>query len=282
MRTYIFLVLVFTNFLYVLNASAQTDKQIRKVDKLFKDKGEIHFQFFLKQRGDVKQLTKVISIDHVRGDTVWAFANKRGMLDFFRLGYSTYKLLETPSQLYKRESKKVKKGGNSTQVFDTYPTYAQYEQAMQDFENQYPAICKLYNLGTLPSGKKILALKISDSLNVREAEPQFLYTSTMHGDETAGFPIMLKLTDYILSGYGTNPRATNLINNIEIWINPLANPDGTYNGSNTSVANAKRYNSNDIDLNRNYPDPEDGPRSEERRVGKECVLSCRSRWSPYH
>ena len=23
-------------------------------------------------------------------------------------------------------------------------------------------------------------------------------------------------------------------------------------------------------------------RSEERRVGKECNLSCRSRWSPYH
>ena len=23
-------------------------------------------------------------------------------------------------------------------------------------------------------------------------------------------------------------------------------------------------------------------RSEERRVGKECSLSCRSRWSPYH
>src|SRR3546814_13092444 len=24
------------------------------------------------------------------------------------------------------------------------------------------------------------------------------------------------------------------------------------------------------------------PRSEERRVGKECVITCRSRWSPYH
>src|SRR3546814_19095337 len=23
-------------------------------------------------------------------------------------------------------------------------------------------------------------------------------------------------------------------------------------------------------------------RSEERRVGKECVITCRSRWSPYH
>src|SRR3546814_4408285 len=26
----------------------------------------------------------------------------------------------------------------------------------------------------------------------------------------------------------------------------------------------------------------DGKRSEERRVGKECVSTCRSRWSPYH
>src|SRR3546814_19037379 len=26
----------------------------------------------------------------------------------------------------------------------------------------------------------------------------------------------------------------------------------------------------------------DGNRSEERRVGKECVSTCRSRWSPYH
>ena len=25
-----------------------------------------------------------------------------------------------------------------------------------------------------------------------------------------------------------------------------------------------------------------GLRSEERRVGKECSLTCRSRWSPYH
>ena len=24
------------------------------------------------------------------------------------------------------------------------------------------------------------------------------------------------------------------------------------------------------------------PRSEERRVGKECWITCRSRWSPYH
>src|SRR3546814_15556804 len=27
---------------------------------------------------------------------------------------------------------------------------------------------------------------------------------------------------------------------------------------------------------------QEGQRSEERRVGKECVSTCKSRWSPYH
>src|SRR3546814_4790867 len=30
------------------------------------------------------------------------------------------------------------------------------------------------------------------------------------------------------------------------------------------------------------PTAASGERSEERRVGKECVSTCRSRWSPYH
>src|SRR3546814_19964528 len=31
-----------------------------------------------------------------------------------------------------------------------------------------------------------------------------------------------------------------------------------------------------------FTDFSDDGRSEERRVGKECVSTCRSRWSPYH
>src|SRR3546814_3209467 len=39
----------------------------------------------------------------------------------------------------------------------------------------------------------------------------------------------------------------------------------------------------DFEADRLYP-PEGSVdrRSEERRVGKECVSTCRSRWSPYH
>src|SRR3546814_19441666 len=38
-----------------------------------------------------------------------------------------------------------------------------------------------------------------------------------------------------------------------------------------------RLRSHQIDLIRSV-----GSRSEERRVGKECVRTCRSRWAPYH
>src|SRR3546814_2268575 len=36
------------------------------------------------------------------------------------------------------------------------------------------------------------------------------------------------------------------------------------------------------DMERLVQDGAEAVRSEERRVGKECVSTCRSRWSPYH
>lgn len=255
LSTYILLLLILP-----FAGNAQTKSQIRKTEKLFKNQGEIRFWFLLKKKDDIKELTRAISIDHLKGDTVHAFANKRGLLRFFELGYSRFNLMDTPAQEYRKSLKKGKrKGPASVQAFDNYPTYPQYEQIMQQFATDHPAICKLVNLGTLPSGRKILALKITDSLSKRENEPQFLYTSTMHGDETTGYPLMLKLADDLLNGYNVDPRLTQLVNQMEIWINPLANPDGTYRGGNNTVASATRYNASNVDLNRNYPDPQDGP-----------------------
>jgi hypothetical protein len=76
----------------------------------------------------------------------------------------------------------------------------------------------------------------------------------MHGDETGGFILMLRLADFLLKGYGIDDRITGLLDNLRVWINPLANPDGTYNNGNI-ISSPVRYNANGIDLNRNFPDP---------------------------
>ncbi len=234
-------------------------------EETFAKTGEIYFSFTVHSKDELTLLTKIISVDHFSGDIeknkeVRAYANKKQFYNFLKLNYA-YKILPSPGSLIDpvmQDEYDLKKNSKSRSSFSTYPTYQAYEKLMYGFESSYPKICKVITLKTLPSGRKLLILKISDEINKKEDEPQFLYTSSMHGDEVTGYPMMLSLIDYLLSNYGKNQRVTNIVNNIELWITPLANPDGTYKGGDNTVKGSTRSNANNIDLNRNYPDPKGG------------------------
>ena len=137
--------------------------------------------------------------------------------------------------------------------WDKYPTYDEYLAMMSKFETDYPGLCKIVEFGQSVQERKMLAAKISDSIDTNEPEPAFLYTATLHGDALAAYALMLMLTEYLLSNYGNDPLVTELVDNIEIWIAPNLNPDGTYFGGNATPENARRYNANNKDLNRNFP-----------------------------
>ena len=230
--------------------------QTPTVQQLFRDKGEVYFTFEIHNRAEITALTPMISIDNVQHNKVFAFANKDGFEKFLALSYS-YTILPNPNTLLPiKTSAKPEELLNN---WNAYPTYEAYVALMEGFAASYPDLCQLVNMGTLPSGRKLLVLKITDHVGLREDEPQFLYTSSMHGDEIAGYVGMLHYIDYLLSNYGTDNRVTFLVDNMEIWVNPLANPDGTYRTGNNSVNGAVRFNANNVDLNRNYPDPQDGP-----------------------
>ena len=139
--------------------------------------------------------------------------------------------------------------------WDRYPTYETYVAMMQQWAQEYPAICTLDTIGTSLQGRLILAAHIEGNRDVDLYRPQFFYSSTIHGDEVTGYVMMLRLIDTLLSSYGISQRLTDLVNETDIYINPLANPDGTYRQGNHTVSGAVRYNANNIDLNRNFPDP---------------------------
>ena len=233
-----------------------TKQEEQTLNALFARKGEIYFTFTIQDKSELRELTKLISIDNVKNGVVSSIANKKEFAAFLSL-HRPYILQSNPNELQKVKMIDAKHA-KQLNTWDAYPTYSAYEAIMQQFATDYPSICKLVTLATLPSGRKLLALKITDNVNVREDEPQFLYTSSMHGDEIAGYVGMLHYIDYLLQNYGMNPKITYLVNNMEIWINPSANPDGTYAGGNATVNGATRSNANNIDLNRNYPDPQDG------------------------
>ena len=221
----------------------------QNIDKIFFKKNEVYFSFNYEKKSQLDRLSKIISLDHkIEKTKAYAYANKKQFENFLKENIE-FKLINN----------QVSFDNISKNNWDYYPTYNQYVDMMYAFADSFPNICKVHSLGTLNSGREILIVNISDNVGQKENEPSFLYTSSMHGDELTGYVLMLRFIDDILNNYNTNNRITYLVNEIDIWINPLANPDGAYAGGNSNVWGATRSNANFIDLNRNFPDPQDGP-----------------------
>lgn len=230
--------------------------QINSVDEIFKNKKEIYFKFNLQNSELMHQLTQTVSIDNVIDNEVIAVANKSEFELFLEFNID-YQILPSPFELFPAEIWEMTDSylDKTTRNWNAYPTYQAYLDLMAQFQNNFPNLCKIDTIGYSVEGRLLLAAKITSNVNVSANKPEFLYTSTMHGDETVGYVLMLRLIDYLLNNYSTNSRITNLLNNVIIYINPLANPDGTYAAGNNTVVGATRNNANSFDLNRNFPSP---------------------------
>ncbi|MCK4408197.1 MAG: hypothetical protein KAV44_11020, partial [Bacteroidales bacterium] len=157
------------------------DRQL--IDKIFDKKIETYFKFEISSKKQIHELTKIISIDNVKNKIVYAYANKKGFEKFLSLNID-YTILTSPGELIKNPKMLDKVNIREITDWDFYPNYEAYESMMYQFETDYPNICKIVNIDTLPSGRKLLIAKITDNILAHENEPEFLYTSTMHGDET--------------------------------------------------------------------------------------------------
>ncbi len=132
-----------------------------------------------------------------------------------------------------------------------WPTWAEYEASLQQIAQDHPTIVRLLSIGQTVQGRQMWILKITDNPDVNEDEPEFKYTSSLHGDEVTGMEMCRRLAGLLTDGYGVDPTLTDYVNNAEIWIQPMSNPDG--------FVAVSRYNASGIDLNRDFPDPVNDP-----------------------
>lgn len=131
-------------------------------------------------------------------------------------------------------------------AFADYPSFDQITKKLKELVAKKPNIAKLISIGKSVNGKELWVVKLSDNVNVDEVEPEFKYISSMHGDEITGRELLPFLIEDMINGYGNDPAITELINNTEIYIMPSMNPDGS--------KRRRRYNANNVDLNRDFPD----------------------------
>lgn len=225
------------------------------LDTLFQERTEIVFQFIETDPVQIGAISRMVSIDRKQDSLFTAYANRQEMAAFLQSGHRIHSILASPAEMARqRKSISMAQTMEEMAEWNRYPTYPLYIEMMQSFAQEHPDICRLDTIGFSVKGRLLLCLKISDNAHQEEPEPSFFYSSSIHGDELTGYVLMLRLADYLLRNYGPDEEATRLVDEMQIYINPLSNPDGAYAISDNDVSGATRYNANYEDLNRNYPD----------------------------
>ncbi len=212
-------------------------------------------------RADLARLATLVTVEEVRARSVEALATPAQLAGLERRGIAWAPVAIETNAVTMCPSGWVE---DPERGWDCYPSYPQYVALLELLAADYPDRCRLESLGPTANQLRshdLWALRISDHPEVEEDEPEVLLVSSLHGDETTGFILLLRLADHLLTGYGADAAATALVDGVELWLVPAGNPDGTYFAGDHTVAGASRYfttasgDSAWVDPNRNYPDP---------------------------
>ena len=142
-----------------------------------------------------------------------------------------------------------------------YHTYPEVVSELSQIESDHSAIAKVISLGTSYEGRDIPGIKISDNVGTDESEPEVFICSLHHAREAATVEVAMYIINYLTDNYGSDPDVTYRVDNREIYIVPIVNPDGkVYDDSGGSYGSGRSWRKNrqpcsggiGTDLNRNY------------------------------
>ncbi|UCH72307.1 MAG: hypothetical protein JSW62_01810 [Thermoplasmatales archaeon] len=126
---------------------------------------------------------------------------------------------------------------------DEYHDYYGTTSILNDFNNNYPDLVDVFSIGNSILGRDIWCIRITNEKN-NEEKYSCLIDGCIHGVEWEGGEACLYLAEYLLINFDTNKTIIDILNNTEIYLIPLVNPDGRQND--------EVGNDNGVDLNRNF------------------------------
>ena len=163
-----------------------------------------------------------------------------------------------------------------------YYSYQEMTDLLKDLQKNHEDIMKLESLGKTYEGRDIWMVKLSDNVESDEKEePGILLIGATHGDEKISFEILIFYIDYMVKNYTmdnidndndgfvnedpidgkdndndgqtdedpSEERVRNSVDNSQIFIVPMLNPDGA---EANSRKNCNPNSANGVNINRNY------------------------------
>ena len=181
---------------------------------------------------------------------------------------------------------------NSTSMMPhQYFTYLEMTDLLHTLQENYSDIMLLESIGTTYEGRNIWMVKLSDNVNEDEDEPGVLLMGAHHGNEKPSFEALIFFIQHMVVNYSkvntdddddgtvnedpidgidndgdglvdedpSEDRVRDAIDNTQIFLIPMVNPDGVEANSRKncapnygSVGLRKRITSYGVNLNRNY------------------------------
>ena len=143
--------------------------------------------------------------------------------------------------------------------FTDWHAPSEIEGILNALQTAHPGRARVQNIGTSISGAPIRALKISDNVDSDSAsEGDVVFFGMHHAREWMTVEMTLYLAEYLLVNYDSDPRIKSYVDNLEIWIVPVVNPDGY---AHTAAPGGRFWRKNrrdngdgtrGVDLNRNW------------------------------
>ena len=124
--------------------------------------------------------------------------------------------------------------------YSNYTNYAELLTRLNALANDYPDIVTLTDLGSGRQGThNVWLLKISDDVSSDDPdEPDAMLTGIHHAREPMSLEVPIYFAEQLCADYGSDPDVTAIVDNIELYIIPLLNPEG--------------YNYDDVESSRNW------------------------------
>ncbi len=106
-------------------------------------------------------------------------------------------------------------------------SYHEAAAELMDAAELHPKIARVDSIGRTYYNRAIWAIKISDNPGANDpSEADILFIGLHHAREVITPDVLLYLMHHLLDNYGTDPHITHLVDDREIWIVPVLNPDG--------------------------------------------------------
>lgn len=143
-----------------------------------------------------------------------------------------------------------------------YLTYAEVVAKLDSMRMEYPQfISQKFSIGTTVENRQMWVVRITKNPDAPTGRPEVLYHALIHAREPESMETQMYYFYWLFENYGTDPLATYILNNREIYWMPVFNVDGYVYNQTTNPNGGGMWRSNrhitsgscgPVDLNRNF------------------------------